>query len=91
MILFSLYLAAVEEESDRARRANISSEVFSGLPNRLCILRSLAEMNSEPITKTLLHLGHAATNSVAAKVTVITGGILIDEANKALNEAQAAI
>ncbi|MEM1251121.1 MAG: LamG-like jellyroll fold domain-containing protein [Cyanobacteria bacterium P01_H01_bin.21] len=90
MSLFSLYLAAVEEENDRIKRANISSEVFSALPNVLCFLRSIAAVNTEPLTSAALHLGHAATNVIAAHVTMITGGILIKEANKALKEAKAA-
>ncbi|MEO1522717.1 MAG: hypothetical protein AAFU78_18325, partial [Cyanobacteria bacterium J06633_2] len=90
MILFSLHQAAVEEENDRIKGANISNEVFSALPNLLCFMRPMSEAISEPLTKALLFFGHATTNLAAAQVTIITGGILIAEAGKALKEAKAA-
>jgi hypothetical protein len=89
LILFSLYLAAVEEENDRIKRADISNEVFSALPNVACFVRSIA-VNAEPITRTVLHLGHVATDLTAGVVTATTGGILMKEANKALKAAKAA-
>ncbi|MEL6778148.1 MAG: LamG domain-containing protein [Cyanobacteria bacterium J06597_16] len=88
--LYSFYLAAVEEENDAIRRANISNEFFSALPNLASIARSLTD-KVDPITAVVLHVGHVATDVVAAVVTATTGGILIREANKALNEAEAAI
>ncbi|MEM6436041.1 MAG: hypothetical protein AAF773_19635, partial [Cyanobacteria bacterium P01_D01_bin.115] len=90
MILFSLHQAAVEEENDRIKGADISNEVFSTLPNLLCFMRPMSEAISEPLTKVLLFFGHATTNLAAAQVTIITGGILIAEAGKALKEAKAA-
>lgn len=87
MILFSLYQAAVEEESDRIKRANISNEVFSALPNVVSFVRSI---DADPLIKAGLHLGHVATDVTAAVVTATTGGILMKEANKALKEAKAA-
>ena len=90
MILFSLYLAAVEEENARVKRANISNEVFSAQPNRLCFLRALAALSPGTPQGVILHLAHVLTNGLAAQVTVITGGILIAEADKALKDAKAA-
>jgi hypothetical protein len=87
MILFSLYQAAVEEENDRIKRANISNEVFSALPNVISFVRSI---DADPLIKAGLHLGHVATDVTAAVVTATTGGILIAEANKALKDAKAA-
>ena len=87
MILFSLYLAAVEEENPAIKRADISNEVFSALPNFACFVRSI---KADPFTKMVLHLGHVGTDAVAAIVTATTGGILIREANKALKEAKSA-
>lgn len=87
--LYAFYLAAVEEENDRIKRADISNEVFSALPNVACFVRSIA-VNAEPITRTGLHLGHVATDLTAAVVTATTGGILMKEANKALKEAKSA-
>ena len=87
MILFSLYQAAVEEENDRIKRANISNEVFSALPNVVSFVRSI---DADPLIKAGLHLGHVATDVTAAVVTATTGGILIAEANKALKDAKAA-
>ncbi|NER78948.1 MAG: hypothetical protein F6K42_05095 [Leptolyngbya sp. SIO1D8] len=88
MILFSLYLAAVDEENDRIKRADISNEVFSWLPNFACFVRSLEI--PDPTMRKVVHLGHVATDVAAAVVTTTTGGILIREANKALKEAKAA-
>ena len=87
MILFSLYLAAVEEENDRIKRADISNEVFSALPNVVSFVRSI---DADPLVKAGLHLGHVATDVTAAVVTATTGGILMKEANKALKEAKSA-
>ena len=87
MLFFSLYLAAVEEENDRIKRANISNEVFSALPNFGCFVRSI---DADPLVKTGLHVGHVAFDAIAGVVTATTGGILIDEANKALKDAKAA-
>jgi hypothetical protein len=89
MILFSLYLDEVEEENDRIKRADISNEVFSALPNVACFVRSIA-VNAEPITRTVLHLGHVATDLTAGVVTATTGGLLMKEANKALKAAKSA-
>ncbi|MEO1743400.1 MAG: hypothetical protein AAFR99_16505, partial [Cyanobacteria bacterium J06629_9] len=88
--LYAFYLAAVTEENDAIGRANISNEFFSALPNLLCFMRPMSEAISEPLTKALLFFGHATTNLAAAQVTIITGGILIAEAGKALKEAKAA-
>jgi len=87
MILFSLYMAAVEEENDRIKRANISNEVFSALPNVVSFVRSI---DADPLVKAGLHLGHVATDVTAAVVTATTGGILMKEANKVLKEAKSA-
>ncbi|MEM6256445.1 MAG: LamG domain-containing protein [Cyanobacteria bacterium P01_D01_bin.156] len=88
MILFSAYLAVVEEDNPAIKRADISNEVFSALPNIVCFVRSLKI--KEPITATILHLGHVGTDVAAAVVTATTGGILIREANNALKEAKTA-
>ncbi|MEL6453090.1 MAG: LamG domain-containing protein [Cyanobacteria bacterium J06623_5] len=87
MLIFSLYLAAVEEENDAIKRADISNEVFSALPNILCFVKSLEI--PEPFG-TIALFGHAATNAIAMIVTGITGTVLMDEATKALNAAEAA-
>ena len=87
--LYSFYLAAVTETNDAVRRADMSNEFFSALPNLTCFVRSITD-KVDPVTATGIHLGHVSTNGVAAKVTAITGGILIREANKALNEEKAA-
>ncbi|MEM6437751.1 MAG: hypothetical protein AAF773_28425, partial [Cyanobacteria bacterium P01_D01_bin.115] len=89
LILYSIYLEAVTEKNDAIRRADISNEVFSALPNFSCFVRSAA-VNADPTTRTVLHLGHAALDVVAGVVTATTGGILIKEANKALDEAKSA-
>ncbi|MEM6452535.1 MAG: LamG-like jellyroll fold domain-containing protein [Cyanobacteria bacterium P01_D01_bin.105] len=88
MMLASLYLAAVEEENDDIRRAGIKNEIFSTLPNVVCIVRSL-EIR-EPTLATIVHFGHVATDVAAATVSGITGKLLCEEAKKALNEAEAA-
>ncbi|MEM6453070.1 MAG: LamG domain-containing protein [Cyanobacteria bacterium P01_D01_bin.105] len=88
--LYSLYLAAVTETNDAVRRADMSNELFSALPNITCFVRSITD-KVDPVTATGIHLGHVSTNGIAAKATAITGGVLIREANKALNEAKAAI
>ncbi|MEO0849114.1 MAG: hypothetical protein AAFY50_22195, partial [Cyanobacteria bacterium J06648_1] len=85
-----IYLESVTEKNDAIRRADISNEVFSALPNLLCFMRTIAGNSTEPITKLGFHLAHVATDTTAAIVTVITGGILIAEAGKALKEAKAA-
>lgn len=90
LILYSIYLESVTEKNDAIRRADISNEVFSALPNLLCFMRTIAGNSTEPITKLGFHLAHVATDTTAAIVTVITGGILIAEAGKALKEAKAA-
>ncbi|NEQ51478.1 MAG: LamG domain-containing protein [Leptolyngbya sp. SIO3F4] len=87
MILFSAYLAVVEEDNLAIKRADISNEVFSALPNILSFVRSLEI--KEPITATVIHLGHVGTDIAAAIVTATTGGILIREADQALREAKA--
>ncbi|MEM9008972.1 MAG: hypothetical protein AAGE59_36370, partial [Cyanobacteria bacterium P01_F01_bin.86] len=86
-ILFSIYLGVLEEENHAIKRADISNEVFSALPNVVSFVRSLEI--KEPITATIVHLGHVGTDIAAAAVTATTGGILIREANKALKEAKA--
>jgi hypothetical protein len=84
--LSSFYLAAVEEENDAIRRADISNEFFSTLPNIFSIVRSI---EFEPKTKMVLHLVHVGTDFAAAIATLTTGGILIREANQALKQADA--
>ncbi|MEO0769992.1 MAG: hypothetical protein AAFY72_11260, partial [Cyanobacteria bacterium J06649_4] len=69
------------------KRADISNEVFSALPNILCFVKSLEI--PEPFG-TIALFGHAGTNAIAMVVTGITGTVLMDEATKALNAAEAA-
>ncbi len=88
MILASIYLAAIEEDNDAVRRATISGEFYSALPNVACFVRSLEI--KEPVTATVIHLSHVGMDVTAAVVTATTGGILIREANKALDQAKAA-
>ncbi|MEL6161942.1 MAG: LamG domain-containing protein [Cyanobacteria bacterium J06627_32] len=88
VILYSIYLEAVTEGNDAIRRADISNEFFSALPNLTCFVRSLDI--SEPITATVVHALHVGTDAAAAIATLATGSIKIREANKALNAAKAA-
>ena len=87
MVLFSLYLAEIDEDNPAIKGADISNEVFSALPNVLCFARAI---EADVFTEFFIHLGHVATDGVAAIVTGVTGGILIGEANKALKAAKAA-
>lgn len=86
MVLFSLYLAAVEEDNDRIRRSDISSEVFSWLPSFTCIYRAITL--PEPAAS-IAHFGHSlGVNLLAFGVSVSTGGLVIDELVKALRKAR---
>ncbi|MBE9067370.1 LamG domain-containing protein [Leptolyngbya cf. ectocarpi LEGE 11479] len=87
MILFSMYLAAVEEDNKAIKNADIMAEVFSWLPNVSCIAREIPL--PEPYA-TLVHVGHAATNGVAAVSSLATGIVLVRQGDKALQDAKAA-
>lgn len=87
IILFSMYLAAVEEDNKAIKNADIIAEVFSSLPNVSCIARELRL--PEPYA-TLVHVGHAATNGVAAVSSLATGIVLVRQGDKALQDAKAA-
>ncbi|MCB0196267.1 MAG: hypothetical protein KDJ65_30225, partial [Anaerolineae bacterium] len=84
LVLFSMYLAAVEEDNQAIKNSTIISEVFSWLPNFVCIVRGLPL--GEPLG-TIAHVGHAVTNGAAAVATLATGIVLIIQDNKALEAA----